>query len=308
MTDNELKDFLKNQDIEDLFKPLEDLEEIILFENERKFNLKFFFKYKSICLGILFILIIVGLSIFVPIFSKYSYNEQNSIIRNLSPSFAHLFGTDKFGRDIFVRVWEGTRISLLISFISSFICLIMGVLYGSISGYAGKKIDILMMSLADIIYSIPSMIYIILIMLVFGSNVISMIIGICISEWIVIARIVRSSTLILKKKDFVTASIIMGASSFRIIFKDIIMNMSATIIVNFIFLVPHIIFIEAFLSFLGIGISAPLASLGTLVRDASTQIELYPMQAVYPIVVIIILILSLNSIGNGLEKIFDYKI
>lgn len=251
----------------------------------------------SILLGI-----VILLAIFVPLLSPYSYETQNVNIQNAASSFGHLFGTDKFGRDIFVRVWYGTRISLIVGVGSAAICGVAGVLYGSIAGYAGGRLDMLMMRLADIVDAIPSLLYVILIMLVMGANVGSILLGICISGWIELSRIVRGEIMRLKTREFCLASRMAGAKTGRIVRRHLLPNAAGPVIVNITFLIPKAIFTEAFLSFVGVGIAAPVASLGTLIQEARSQIQVYPSQMVYPIVVLCILILSVNLIGAGLER------
>jgi oligopeptide transport system permease protein len=257
--------------------------------------------------GLVSLAAVILLALFVPLLSRYSFDAQNIAARNQMPSAAHWFGTDKFGRDMFVRVWSGARISLMVGFVSTFINLVIGVIYGGISGYVGGKADLFLMRLTDIIASIPSLIYVILIMLVFGSNITSILIGICISSWIGMARIVRSEILRLKQLEFCLAAKVMGASPGRILFRSLVVNAMGPIIVNVTMMVPQAIFTEAFLSFVGVGISAPMASWGTLAQDARTQIELYPLQIVFPLLAICVTIFALNFIGDGLGKALDPK-
>lgn len=240
----------------------------------------------------------------VPQLSSQSYSEQNAELRNLGTSAAHLFGTDKFGRDIFVRVWYGTGISLLIGAGSACICGIIGILAGAAAGFAGGIVDLLVMRIADIIDAIPSLLYVILLTLTFGANVRSILLGICISGWIELARIVRGEVMRLKGQEFCAASRLAGAGNARILFRHLLPNAAGPVIVNLTFFIPKAIFTEAFLSFVGVGISAPAASLGTLIQEARSQMRVYPSQMIYPILVLCLLILSLNLIGNGLERHF----
>ncbi|GKH33249.1 ABC transporter permease [Muricomes sp. OA1] len=251
--------------------------------------------------GILLAALIL-LALLVPALSPYSYETQNVEIQNAGSSLQHLFGTDKFGRDLFVRVWYGTRISLLVGAGSALFCGVIGILYGSIAGYAGQKTDMLMMRLADIIDAIPSLLYVILIMLVLGANVGSILLGICISGWIDLARIVRGEVMRLKEREFCVAARMAGAGTVRVLRKHLLPNAAGPVIVNITFQIPKAIFTEAFLSFVGVGIAAPVASLGTLIQDARSQMQVYPSQMFYPIAVLCILILSVNLIGAGLER------
>ena len=252
--------------------------------------------------GILLLCILMLLAIVVPMLSSQSHSEQNAAIRNLGFSITHPFGTDKFGRDLFVRVWYGTRISLVIGIGSAFICGILGILIGAIAGYLGGAADLVLMRAADIIDAIPSLLYVILITLTFGANVGSILFGICISGWIGLARIVRGEVMRLKSQEFCAASRLAGAGTRRILLKHLLPNAAGPIIVNLTFFIPKAIFTEAFLSFVGVGISAPAASLGTLIQDARSQMRVYPSQMLYPIFVLCLLILCLNLIGTGLER------
>lgn len=272
--------------------------------DKKRFGQKQEFVQKNglIAAGIFLLVILALLAILVPALSPYSHTAQNVRIQNANPSWSHLFGTDKFGRDIFVRVWYGTRISLTVGIGSALICGGIGIVYGSATGYAKEKADMVLMRAADIIDAIPSLLYVILIMLVMGANVGSILFGICISGWIDLARIVRGEIKRLKTREFCTAARLAGAKPWRILWFHLLPNAAGPIIVNLTFLVPKAIFTEAFLSFVGVGISAPAASLGTLIQEARSQMQVYPSQMLYPIIVLCILILSMNLIGAGLER------
>ena len=257
--------------------------------------------------GLIILAIMVLFAIFGPIISPYSYDEQDMLSRNENPTAAHIFGTDKFGRDIFTRVAYGARISLSVGFSAAFINLIIGALYGGIAGYVGGKLDMVMMRFVDILYSIPSILYVILIMLVFGSNMFSVLFGICVSSWVGMARMVRSQVLTLKQQEFALAAQVLGASRRRILVKHLLVNSMGPIIVTMTFMVPSAIFTEAYLSFLGIGIAAPMASWGTLAQDARSLIDSYPIQMVWPVAAICITMFALNFLGDGLSDALDPK-
>ncbi|MCI6468254.1 MAG: ABC transporter permease [Faecalicatena sp.] len=252
--------------------------------------------------GLVLLTILMLLAVLVPAFSPYSHTKQSVEIQNAASTLSHPFGTDKFGRDIFVRVWYGTRISLTVGMGSALICGMIGIVYGSIAGYWGGKMDLLMMRAADVIDAIPSLLYVILIMLVMGANVGSILFGICISGWIELARIVRGEVQRLKLREFSMAARLAGAGTGRILWRHLLPNAAGPIIVNLTFMIPKAIFTEAFLSFVGVGISAPDASLGTLIQDARSQMQVYPSQMLYPILVLCILIFSMNLVGAGLER------
>lgn len=244
----------------------------------------------------------------VPLFWPWSYSEQNAQIRNQAASLLHWFGTDRFGRDLFARVWYGAGISLVIGITSVLVNGLLGVLYGAAAGYAGKWADMILMRIADIISSIPSMLYVILITLVMGAGVQSIILGLCVSGWIDMARVVRGEIRRLKETDYAHAAWMEGIGSLRILVRHLLPNAAGPILVNLIFLVPQAVFTEAFLSFLGVGIEAPAASLGTIIQEARSQMMLYPSQMVYPLVVLCVMILALNMIGTAVEdKIGDRR-
>ena len=257
--------------------------------------------------GAIILIIVVLMAIFGPMMCKYSYAEQNMSLRNASPSMDHWFGTDRMGRDIFVRILFGARISLAVGCLAAVINLIVGTIYGGIAGYVGGKVDMVMMRIVDIIYSVPAMLYIVLIMLIFGASVISIMLGISITCWIDMARIVRQQVKSLKEQEFTMAAFVLGASPSRILIKHLLINTMGQIIVTVTLMVPQAIFTEAWLSFLGVGISAPMASWGTLAQDARQLIMTYPMQTVYPMIAICITIFSFNFVGEGLEKALDPK-
>lgn len=262
-------------------------------------------EHKLMAAGFLILGALILSAVFVPVFSPYTYFAQNSGLQNLRASATHLFGTDKFGRDLFVRVWYGTRISLTVGIGSALINGIVGILWGGAAGLSQGKVDMLLMRIADILDSIPSLLYVILIMLALGANVGSILLGICISGWVELARIVRGEVMRQKDRDFCTAARLAGASPLRILFCHLLPNASGPIIVNLTFMIPKAIFTEAFLSFVGVGIAAPAASLGTLISDARSQMQVYPSQMLFPTAVLCILIFALHLIGAGLEQGVD---
>lgn len=240
-------------------------------------------------------------AVLVPVFWPWSYSEQNAEIQNQAMSMTHLFGTDKFGRDIFARVWYGAGISLLIGIASALINGCVGVLYGAAAGYGGKHADMVMMRIADIISSIPSMLYVILITLAAGAGAGSMILGLCVAGWIDMARIVRGEIQRLKETDFAAAARMEGIPRIRILWRHLLPNAAGPILVNLIFLIPQAIFTEAFLSFLGVGLEPPAASLGTIIQEARSQMLVYPNQMVCPLVVLCVMLLALNAVGTAME-------
>ena len=266
------------------------------------------FKANKLALvGLCFLAIMALACILVPMFSQYTYDGQELANTFAKPSAEHFLGTDRFGRDVLVRIMYGGRISLAVGFSAASISLLVGVTYGAIAGYFGGKIDMVMMRIVDALYSIPDMLYLIMITVVLGSNFQSIIIGICISSWMGMARQVRAQVMTLKEQEFSLAAFVLGASKSRILLKHLIINSMGPIIVSFSMLVPSSIFYEATLGFLGIGLSAPQASWGTLANDARAMISSQPLQVVWPVLAICLTMLALNFIGDGLGDALDPK-
>ncbi|WP_304588042.1 ABC transporter permease [Cytobacillus firmus] len=259
-------------------------------------------------MGLSIVILITLAAIFGPFLSEYTYDGQNIENGNQGPSSDHWFGTDKFGRDIFVRTLYGARISLIIGIAAAAINMVIGVLYGGISGYFGGRIDMIMMRIVDMLIGIPDLLYIILVMMFLGNSLQSILIALCITSWIGTARIVRSQVITLKHQEYALAARSIGSSKFRILFKHLFPNSMGPIIVTVTFLVPSAIFSEAFLSFLGIGIQVPIASWGTLVNDAIPTLFTEPYQMLFPALAISITMFSLNFIGDGLRDALDPRL
>ncbi len=308
MADLELKDMTEEQLFRKLSKE-EKNDEFIAIESQTFFQsvVKEFKKNKRAVVGLIILAVVILMAVLGPVFSPFSYDEQNMALRNAKPTMEHIFGTDKMGRDIFVRILYGARISLGVGLMAAIVNLVVGTLYGGIAGYVGGKTDMIMMRIVDIIYSVPSMLYIVLIMLWLGAGVGSIMLGISITCWIGMARIVRQEVKSLREREFTMAAFVLGASSKRILIKHLLVNAMGPIIVNVTLQVPQAIFTEAWLSFLGVGISAPKASWGTLCEAARELIQVYPMQTVYPLVAICLTIISFNFVGEGLERALDPK-
>ena len=266
------------------------------------------FKQNKLALvGLGFLVVLLLCCIILPMVLPYTYDGQYMANRNAAPSMAHIMGTDKFGRDIFVRILFGGRISLTVGFTAALISLCVGVTYGGIAGYAGGKVDMVMMRIVDAMYSIPDMLYVILITVVFEASFWSILLGICISSWMGMARQVRTQVMTLKEQEFSLAAFVIGASKKRILFKHLIINSMGPIIVSFTLLVPSAIFYEATLGFLGIGLSAPQASWGTLANEARALMTAQPLQVIWPVLFICLTMLALNFIGDGLGDALDPK-
>ena len=255
-------------------------------------------------IGLIVLLLIVLLAVLGPFFSPYPYDGMGTEV-NRGPSGTHWFGTDALGRDLFTRVLYGIRISLFVGFVSTLINCVIGVLYGGVVGYVGGRTDAAMMRFVDVLYAVPSLLYIILLMMLFGANVGSIMVGMCVSGWVGIARLMRTQVISLKGREYVLAAYTEGAGPARILFKHMFSNAMSPILVQATLAIPQAIFQEAFLSFIGMGISAPQASLGTLAQDARMYMAIYPHQMICPIVMICIIIFALNFISEGLSEALD---
>ena len=259
-----------------------------------------------VSMGILALIVI--LATVIPFVSPYAYDQQDYTAINQGPSAQHWFGTDSLGRDIFVRCWAGARVSLLIALVATCINVIIGVLYGGISGYFGGRVDMIMMRGVEIIYTIPDLLWVIMLMVVMGSGLNTIIIAIAITGWGSMARLVRGQVLQLKQSEYVMASKTLGAGFGRIIFKHLIPNCMGPIIIDLTFSIPSAIFTEASLSYLGMGIPVPLASWGTLANDGANMLLLYPYQLFFPALLISLTMLGFNLLGDGLRDALDPRL
>ena len=297
-------------------------------------------------ISLILLLAIVIVILVAPLIVPYGYAEILSVegkrdkgAKNLAPftysdmeqryidkggyRFPHIFGTDEQCRDYFIRVVYGTRVSLVVGFFASIIVLIIGMIYGSISGYVGGKVDLIMMRIVDIIYSLPDMLMVILLsvvlkeILVFqngtllaklGTNMISLFIVFGLLYWVGMARLIRGQILSIRENDYILAARTVGARSGRIIRKHILPNCISVIIISTALQIPSAIFTESYLSFLGLGVSAPMPSLGSLANAARGGLQSYPYKLVFPALAICLIVLSLNLLGDGLRDAFDPKL
>lgn len=264
-------------------------------------------KNKLAMVGLIFVILITLSAIIGPYLSKYDYRTNDLMMSNEGPSSSHWFGTDQFGRDIFTRILYGARISLTVGYVASLLNVVIGILYGGISGYFGGKVDNIMMRIVEIVYAIPMTIYVILLMVIMGAGLKSIIIALTISYWVDMARIVRGEILQLKQQEFVLAAKTLGAPDRRILIKHLIPNCLGPIITTMTMSIPSAIFTESFLSFIGLGVSLPQASWGTLASDALQGYTVYPYQLFFPALAISITMLAFNFLGDGLRDALDPK-
>ncbi|HVT73527.1 MAG TPA: ABC transporter permease [Lacunisphaera sp.] len=242
-----------------------------------------------------------------PWLSAYGYEQIDLDHAFAPPGPAHWLGTDQLGRDLLVRLLYGGRISLGVGLCATFVALTIGVTYGAVSGYAGGKVDALMMRLVDIIYALPFTIFVILLMVFLGRNIVLLFVAIGAVEWLTMARIVRGQVMALKKMEFIDAARALGLGPARILFRHLLPNILGPIIVYTTLTIPAVMLLEAFLSFLGLGVQPPMSSWGTLIKDGAEKMEEYPWLLVYPGTVFSLTLFSLNFLGDGLRDALDVR-
>ncbi len=302
-----------------------------------------FFANKGAVVALVFIVVLVVLAIIGPTLNPYSYSKQVLTQKNFAPRMPGMehwgifdgnetvhtttgsktvngyqdkdktdvyywFGSDTLGRDIWTRVWEGTRVSLGIAVVSAIINMTLGMCYGLISGYFGGWVDSVMQRFAEINNGIPRLVIVTLLLLVLKPGFTTIVLALVITEWISMSRIARAEMLKLKEQEFVLASRTLGAGNFVIIFREVLPNIIGQIITQLMFSIPTAIFTEAFLSFVGLGIPVPQCSLGSLISDAFNSFTTHPYQIVPPIIVLALLMLCFNMLADGLREAFDPKL
>lgn len=256
----------------------------------------------SVLLGVLAVACVVG-----PWFSHYSYQDQDLSLGAVPPDAEHWLGTDTLGRDLLVRILYGGRISLGVGLCATFVALTIGVLYGAAAGYHGGKVDSVMMRLVDILYALPFTIFVILLMVIFGRNIVLLFAAIGAVEWLTMARIVRGQVLSLKKMEFIEAARSLGLSHGRIILRHMLPNLLGPVIVYTTLTIPAVMLLEAFLSFLGLGVQPPMSSWGTLIKDGAEKMEEYWWLLVFPGSLFSLTLFSLNFLGDGLRDALDVR-
>ncbi len=258
--------------------------------------------------GLTVLVIMIGSAIIVPFFSPHTYYETHLPLKNNAPSASFWFGTDELGRDLFTRIWWGARISLFVGIAAAIIDMAIGVFYGAFAGMVGGKLEEFMMRMTDILHSLPHLLIVILLMVIMKPGVTTILIALTITGWINMARIVRAQILQIKQNDFVMAAYMLGASRWRILFRHLIPNSIGSIITTMTLTIPAAIFTEAFLSFLGLGVQAPIASWGTMASDGLSALRYYPWRLFFPAGFISITMLAFNLLGDGIRDAFDPRL
>ena len=255
--------------------------------------------------GLVILLFLIVVSLLTPWIAPYSYEEQNLMLGATAPSAAHWLGTDIFGRDMLTRIMYGGRVSLMVGFIATAVALVIGILWGAVAGFVGGRLDAVMMRIVDIMYALPFMIFIVLLMVVFGRNILLLFVAIGAVEWLTMARIVRGQVMTLRKQEFVEAAYSMGLSKWAIIRRHIIPNTLGPVIVYTTLTIPSVMLLEAFLSFLGLGIQPPQSSWGLLINYGVETMEEYPWLLIFPGITLSLTLFALNFLGDGLRDALD---
>ncbi|WP_417897307.1 oligopeptide ABC transporter permease [Bacillus haimaensis] len=290
-------------------------------------------KNKAAIVGVFILFLITFLAIFGPFMNSHGFNDQDLMRANLPakmPGIENLgimdgtrngvdiyeqrgitdyfwFGTDGLGRDLWTRIWEGTRVSVFIALLAALIDMVIGVAYGGISAYYGGRVDNVMQRIIEVLIGIPNLVIVILMILVMERGMLAIIIALTITGWVGMARVVRGQVLKLKGQEFVLASRTLGSSDRKIITKHLLPNVVGVIIINTMFTIPSAIFFEAFLSFIGLGLQPPMASLGTLIEDGYKSLQIFPHIMIYPAIIISLLMIAFNLVADGMRDALDPK-
>ncbi len=263
-------------------------------------------KNRAAMIGLFAILFITFMSLAGPYMTEYTYNNNDLMAANKGPGFdGHMFGTDMLGRDLWARVWMGGRNSLFIGLVAGLLQMVIGITVGSIAGMKGGKVDLVVMRFVDILNSIPSLIFVILITVVIGSGMFPLILAFAITGWLGMARMVRAQIMELREQEYVLAATTLGASKVRLLVRHMLPNIMSLLIVQLTLAIPAAIFYEAFLAFLGIGLQPPKTSWGQLAKTGGEVLRAYPYQLIFPGTAISLAMLSLNLLGDGLRDSFD---
>ena len=264
-------------------------------------------KNKAAMVGAIILILLIGCAILAPVIAPYSYSFQNLDLGASPPSNEHLLGTDILGRDLLSRILYGARISLLVGFVATGVALVIGVSWGIVAGYFGGRVDQIMMRIVDVLYGLPFIIFIILLMVIFGRNLWLLFGAIGAVEWLTMARIVRGQVMSLKNQEFVLAAQAMGISNLSMFRRHLLPNILGPIAVYATLTIPQVMLLESFLSFLGLGIQPPMSSWGTLIKDGVESMEEYSWLLIYPGITFTITLFALNFFGDGLRDALDPK-
>jgi oligopeptide transport system permease protein len=267
--------------------------------------LRRFFRNRAAMIGFSVLVVMIVYATFGPLIGGYNFAAQDFSIAHQLPSVAHWFGTDMFGRDLFVRIAMGARVSLLVAFAATGIVLVIGVLYGSVSGFVGGKTDDAMMRFVDVLYGLPYLPFAIILLVILGAGIVPMLLALAIVSWLTPSRLVRGQILTLKQNEYVEAARGLGANRSRIMFRHLLPNTLGLIVVAMFLEVPGMILGEATLSFLGLGISAPNASWGTLAQEGWQALRSYPWLIILPGIFIAVTVMSFNFVGDGFRDAID---
>jgi oligopeptide transport system permease protein len=264
-------------------------------------------KNKMAVLGGCFIAVLTLASFTTLLVGSDYFKHQNLDLGATPPSHAYWFGTDQLGRDLLARVLYGGCVSLSVGIAATLVSVVIGVLYGTISGYIGGRLDVVMMRIVDILYSLPFVMFVILLMVIFGRNIVLLFMAIGAVEWLDMARIVRGQVQSLKKQEFIEAAVALGLRKRRIILRHMIPNVLGIVIIYSTLIVPSVMLLEAFLSFLGFGVQPPMSSWGTLINEGAKSMEEYPWMLIFPGLFFSVTLFSLNFLGDGLRDALDVR-
>ena len=265
-------------------------------------------KNRGALVGLAVVALLILLAFTAPFFTPYGSGEQDVSRRFQGPSAEFWFGTDEFGRDMFARVWEGTRVSLYIGFLAALLDLVVGVTFGAVSGIVGGRTDGLLQRVIEVLNSIPYLVVAILALLLLDPGILTVTVAIGLTSWTYMARLVRGRVLQLKGQEFALAAQSLGAGRFRLLTRHLIPNSLGLIIINLMFTIPLAIFAEAFLSFIGLGIQPPEASLGSLINDGFRQLRFFPYLLFIPALIFSLLMIFFNLLADGLRDAFDPRL
>jgi oligopeptide transport system permease protein len=257
--------------------------------------------------GAVILLVIAVACIVGPWISSYGYEEQDLVLGAAPPSAQHWLGTDTFGRDLLVRILHGGRVSLMVGLIATFVALLIGVTWGAVAGYAGGRVDAVMMRIVDILYALPFMIFVVLLTVVFGRSMLLLFLAIGAVEWLTMARIIRGQIQALRQQEFVEAAVSLGLPRRAILLRHLIPNALGPLIVYTTLTIPAVMLLEAFISFLGLGVQPPQSSWGSLISEGVETMEEYPWLLIFPGIVLSLTLFALNFLGDGLRDALDVR-